>query len=109
MRAAIALLLALALTACQTVKPADPALPAAPIDARIAAVSAELAGYCSTARALLPIVGAFATKPTAIKAVASARVGVARFCEAPPENVNEAIATLAQIAGDLVAVWRAGP
>jgi len=111
MRAAIVVgLAALALAGCQTTKPADPkAVPVAPVDAKIHAVSTELAGYCGTAKALLPVIGALAgSKPAIVKVVASGNIAVARFCESPPDDVNEAIMTMARIAADLVTVWRSG-
>lgn len=112
MRAAlVAGLAALALAGCQTTKPADTkAVPAAPVDAKIQSVSQELAAYCGTAKALLPVVGAFVgSKPAVRKVVASGEAAVARFCENPPDDLNEAIATMAKIAADLVVVWRTQP
>ena len=99
---------ALALAGCQTTKPADPkAVPAAPVDAQIHAVSSELATYCGTAKALLPLVGAFVgSKPAVRKVIASGQAAADRFCEAPPDDLNEAISTMAKIAADLVVVWR---
>lgn len=104
----VAGLAALALAGCQTTKPADPkAVPVAPVDAKIASVSQELAAYCGTAKALLPLVGAFVgTKPAVRKVLASGQAAADRFCEAPPEDLNEAISTMAKIAADLVVVWR---
>lgn len=105
----VAGLAALALAGCQTTKPADPkSVPAAPVDAKIHAASTELASYCGTAKALLPIVGAFAgTKPAVRKVLASGQAATDRFCEDPPDDLNEAISTMAKIAADLVVVWRA--
>lgn len=111
---AIAGLCALALAGCQTTNPSTTtdtkAVPPAPVDAKIHAVSAELAGYCGTAKALLPIVGAFVgNKPAVTRVLASGDAAVARFCENPPDDVNAAITVMAKVATDLVIIWRKTP
>lgn len=93
--------LAFALAGCQSMKDAlDPSLPppTAPIDAKIAKVSEELAKQCALLATGIVLADTFTSKPEIEKTLKIAEAARASFCAAPPTDVNTAIATVASMA-----------
>lgn len=105
----IVLVAGLALAGCQ-VKPSPVAtVPQAPVDAKIAAVSQELAQYCATAQMGIVLVRALnlSNKPEVRKSLAAAEAARAAFCASPPTDTVTAIGVMAAIATDVITVWKA--
>lgn len=100
MRAAILATCALALAGCQTTGPTPPAaaVPAAPIDAKIAKVSADLAKNCALLQGGLAVAEAFNKSVKVKPIIAAARATAADFCAAPPTDTATAIQLVAQAA-----------
>jgi hypothetical protein len=92
----------LALTACQTTQTAAPIAPnvppAAKVDDKIAAVSAELAKQCMLLAIGLMTAKSFVTDEKGIKAIDAAEEARKEFCLAPPTDLNTAILTVAKMA-----------
>lgn len=92
--------LALGLAACQTTKQTV-TVPAAPVDAKIAKVSEDLAKQCAAAKVLITLADLYVSDSKVQLAVDTADATVTRFCAKPPQNVNDAILLVAQVATDL--------
>lgn len=99
--AALCAALALMLAGCVTKGTTPPSTSAPTIDEKIATASKQLAQYCTLASIAITTGEAFATNPRVDQALELGRTAIARFCSAPPSNLNEAITVLAQTGVDI--------
>jgi hypothetical protein len=86
---------AFGLAACQTTNPTAPPLSAA--DAKVAAYSQKLAEYCTLAQVGVSSLKIFVHDAKVQQALAVAQPTIANFCNAPPQNVVEAVTQMAQL------------
>lgn len=100
----LALLCAFTLAACQTAGgaklPDTSALPSATqVDAKVAAVSQQLAQQCATLQTVLILANALDTKDKYKKAIDAASAARTAYCNsAPPSDVNTAALAIASMA-----------
>lgn len=96
-RALAAACLALCLGSCVT-QSGSTVVVATTVDTRIAAASAKLAKECSLLAIAVEAGRLFSNSAKVQKALDIAEAGRAAFCNAPPQDVNSAIVTVANMA-----------
>lgn len=102
MRVVLALLAAVVLAACNQTKPdTSAATPVAPIDAKIAKVSQDLAKNCALLSTGIVLAQAFNKSQKLTPVLASAKLAQEDFCAHPPTDTATAIQLVAQAAVDI--------
>jgi len=112
-RAALLLLLASTLTACQSSQAAywgglaqgvkvTVSVPPSPADAKVAKASEQLAAQCSIVQGGMLLADIYISDAKVQLALDTAAITVRRFCSRPPTNVDEATALVGAAAADLI-------